>query len=1149
MTIFKSTTALLLTAAAMLLNASGVFEVRKNGNDFAVLYKGQTLIKSLTSSALNQAGDPEVKSTFQTLQDGSKVWNLWREDTDNCIRQEIVLSSDAAQLEISMKGEARPNPRQPDRIMTLQIPMQLIDGMAYRGLKVNTRSWNPGQGIFSSQKTPQGALDKVTWRYLTISDNKDFNVVFDLNPIGPGEYMSQYNRGVIRGVWDVVRNQQFLTLRGGSNLAGLGGMTGCKIVIREGVMDKDYPAHHALSHYHEIRALQVNNAFSFGSLKHGKNFTTVDDAPFDPAKKYGWLPGAKLRRNVDSPEGIYYSSMAGKNAVFRFSGLYPGVHIFTVSAGNFGGHANKFTVSVNGRTMVKDLKVKKAQLAVVSMAVWVGKDGVADIKFDGDFLLSGIASQFLLAEAEDFSFRRGFWVTDGFEASIMFQNQHYKPEAELPPALDLINMPIPGREAAGKLRTVEKPIALPPPDAPELHWRWNANSYHLGGNTATLDECRDPADMKAVFDELQRDGAQAVMINGMMSRHTYPAHLDRSVEMIGKLAREAHKRGMKVIDHQDVILLWNTDSGFRVMAKRLGETVRSMVSMTPNGQMCLMNPELKRQYFDYALRTVKAGIDGLQADEATFMFEICGCSHCRNKFYRDTNWQLPLNELDKRIENRNDPLWKQFLEWRKIMVANWWVDFRREADKINPNLAICMYNTHWGFMSRASSLAIGGDLTQEARAINYFGTEIMSRNCLQSLRPLLPLRRMVNLLNVAFNTPIWSWVYGGLDGEKMYEAFYAGWAVCNMTNQTAMTRWGYPPKRPKTFKHFESSPDNMDRSVARPVAELALLFSASSRDWNKDYHVYPHMLGLAQTLETMHIPYEIIGEMSLKPEVLKKYKSLSINVNGCLSDEQVKVIKDFARQGGTVHLAGVAGMQDAMGNLRKNWAFADVFNFTVKSPTRRNIITSISPAPDRRQLQTLQGKSMWYRLSKPFPKKSLLWGLNENNKLLPVFAEAAYGKGRFYYEIIPLAQLLFFDEGRILEPWRNQLDEKLAAQYAQALRKIFSNALYWQTDAPQKVYSSIYRQDKALAVHFLNGMGAHLKKGEPLPMSLPKVPFPPLKKDITFTIPAENVQSVYAVSPDFDGRKPLSFKANSDQTVTIVLPKDLLKAYTIVWIK
>ena len=84
-----------------------------------------------------------------------------------------------------------------------------------------------------------------------------------------------------------------------------------------------------------------------------------------------------------------------------------------------------------------------------------------------------------------------------------------------------------------------------------------------------------------------------------------------------------------------------------------------------------------------------------------------------------------------------------------------------------------------------------------------------------------------------------------------------------------------------------------------------------------------------------------------------------------------------------------------------------------------------------------------------------------------------------------------------------------------------------------------------MGAHFLNAAGTELAKGQMIINGLHKEAWPALDEDITFTLRDGNVQSAYAVSPDFAGRKPLTVKKVGGKA-EITLPKELLKAYTIV---
>ena len=85
-----------------------------------------------------------------------------------------------------------------------------------------------------------------------------------------------------------------------------------------------------------------------------------------------------------------------------------------------------------------------------------------------------------------------------------------------------------------------------------------------------------------------------------------------------------------------------------------------------------------------------------------------------------------------------------------------------------------------------------------------------------------------------------------------------------------------------------------------------------------------------------------------------------------------------------------------------------------------------------------------------------------------------------------------------------------------------------------------------LVVHLLNASGKTVKPGEIMKHGAPKVPFPPMDKPIAISVRKVNVKNVYAVSPDFKGRQPLSFQQEGENC-RVVLPKELLKAYTLVF--
>ena len=1046
------------------------------------------------------------------------------------------MKGDGSSVEITMIGEGEAYPEKPERLIEITIPWSRIAGKKYRGLLGNRRKWDEEKGIVSEEtfaKTKE-------WHCLVID-----GIVFDFNPLGAGEYGMSYQTGVIRGVYKTYKSGDDFIMQSGSVLPDRGGITGSKLVIREGEMESDMHAHHALRTYHYENRLPITRLYSLGANKHGKQFTTADLSAFNAKKGFGWLGTPNLNVVASGHEGAFYSAVKGKDATFRISNLVPGIYFVQASSGNFTGETNSFSISMNGRTALGTTVIPPKELLNVAMALWVEGDHV-DIEFKGDFLVSSIGLSFLMAKSEDFTYKRGYWVTDGYEPGVIYRNSEAQPNANFAPAIERIPMPVPGQEDAAPRKELVKETLLPDPNAPELQWTHRLQMRFLGNNSCTLAEYMDPAIRRRRLQEIKEQGANAIQVSGMLSRHTYPASLERSKEALRIITKDAHEMGLKVIDHHDGTLCWNANSGFVVVSQRLGETVRALPDMLPNAAFCITNPTFKKTWSSYIIDLMRVGVDGFQLDELYYYPYGCGCEHCRRSFSEETGWQLPLNELDPRLGNRSSALWKAYLEWRKNKVAQFYVDLRRLTKDLNPNVSFSSYTTHYGFSSTRGSLAKGVDLEEKARAVNIMGTEVMPRNALAAERSIIPFNKMFNILKSITGNPLFAYLYG-----SDRDAVYFGWGACNMTGQAGGAFSALEPPAPgqADFFKFAGSPDNMDFFSARQIAEIALYFSRPSKEWNTGLGMTQELFGTAQTLEELHIPYCIITDNLLTTENLRKYKFLVIGAAGCLSDNEIETIIGYAKQGGTVLMTGIAGNFNELGMKRDKWPFASIFKFT-PALAKKVFVVKAASENNVAQALPLMNQPKYYKPNNKQAQPATLniFGFSETGTPMPMAYEAKLGKGRMIFLTVPYATSLFHQEVGHNKPFPHDYDEVMAGLFRQYLGTLMSDARVWTVDAPTKVHTEIYRQGDSRVLHFLNGTGNRYKKGDMVSTKPPQPAFPRIAHDITFSLPAENVKEVYAVSPDFQGHQPLRFTISGNM-MTVTLPARLLKAYTIVWIK
>ena len=1000
------------------------------------------------------------------------------------------------------------------RFIRLTVPGPVLAGKPYEALVGNGRKYIPEKGTCNAK------YNGGNYRWFSAD-----GLVFDFNPFGAADYCSGYHAGAVKGIWNISPKEGKYILTAGSTLKNYGGFTGAKLVIRDGTF-ADYPKYHFMDQYSYSQHLLPTRLLAFGANKRGSQYAD-GNIPFDAAKGYGWTEGTRDFL-TGHEEGVLYSNVTGTDAAYSIANLPNGLYVFTIGAGNYTGAENGFSVEVNGVELAPKTTIPPRKVFFSSRAIRI-TGGRAELRFKGRYLLSQMGVQPLLGDGEDFTIRRGFWVSDGYEPASIYRNCDYARQAVFPISTECYEMPVPGTESQGAPRNPPRPVKLPDPNLPSLAWLKNAQIYRLLSNSATLAELEDDQVRKNYLDQgIAGKNYNAVMVSGMHSRHTYFSHLERGREAIRKIAGDVHARGMKLLDHHDSTLLWNVDAGLRVLAERLPELGRALSDNLPSFQLCPSNPAFNETYYAYLRGLILAGVDGFQIDELQFWSHGCSCQHCREAFHRDTGWTLPLNELDKDYTNPSSPIMKRFFDWRIAAQTNWFVELRRRLEDIKPDLVVCNYTTHWGFTRSLFRHNAGCSLIENGRAMNFFGTEVMTRNVMQSSRPLLPLRKMKNLLTLAYDAPIWGWYYC-----SDWQSNYFSWCVANMTGQAGLLSTVEEPPEMPQFEVFGASSANMDKQGAKEVAQVALLFSAQSRDWNAGIGFDNELFGLAQTLEALHIPYEFVGDMSLNAKVLGKYKALAVCASGCLSDDNIREIRGFAERGGLVQLTTVTGLFDELGNRRDTWPFANIFGFSIAHNQNMPPVDAIDTGEGVVKLEA--------------PMRSFVPGRYTVN---PLGEERPYGKGRLFYRAVPLAARFNANETTAGKTWTFNPDPKLEAFYRKRVAAMLHDASYWQVSLPDKVYTTIWREANGCQViHFLNSTGTNITFNETLSNQAPNPAFPPMAEDILFTIPAPGCKGVTAASPDFQGTRTLEYAQNADGTITATLPKELLKAYTIVRIQ
>lgn len=1144
--------ALVSGVAALGAMASEPFTLTEKDGSLSVTYQGKPLI---TGSAVCCEGEKlfapgELISECRKLPDGSTVFNIWSKDPKRRFRQEAVINAAGDRVEINIQTACRAFSEMTEKTFsyTLTLPFERFSGVPFDALIGRSSQVTPQQGSIPASLSGDLVPEKARMFAPRLADG---SVIFDFNAQGPANYSGE-RRNI--GQWQVARlarDPENLRLCAASNIPRWGGEITAKLVLTEGGL-KEYRSLHPRLSYRYYDSLPAQKLLSFGATQTEKKYTPLDLTPASE-KQDGWLDPGDAKIVGNQHPGAFYSAVAGtRPARLAVRDLPPGYYFVTANIGNFEGADNLFSIRVNGELMEEGITVRPGSMTSLTR-VFKLSEGTAEVEFSGNWRISTLGFQQLLSLYEDFSFERGFWVTEGFEPGILFRSQDYAQPPRFRTGRTEFVMPDPAKPQP-EAKPLEYTTAQPTPEARKaMHWRFDAVIGKLGpGNSDTLEEFNAPGLAERRMDDIKANGFTVVINEGLLSRHTYPRHGERARSIIRKLAETAHSRGIRFIDHIDFTLLWNMDSGFRVAAENPQWLARELDTLLPTTNFCVNNHDRNSRFHQWVREWIAStGIDGMMIDEVNYSGEnFCGCADCRNDFERDTGLQFPVSERALKqtragdaeaAPDVNDPK-KIFGIWRKKRVGDWWVALRRTIEKDHPAFSFLCYTTHYGLTSNYATKRLGSDLLQIGRAADFLGTEIMSRNVWSCARAVFSLRKMQNLFRQAFGTPIFGYVYapGGWD------IAYFGWALNNMNAQVTIAQGQECPSGKSNYYLFGDR--NMDLEKARSAADAALLFSSQGRDNGMRMGYRDELLGLAQTLGDMHVNYDVVPDVMLSEKMLEPYKILFLAASAPISDAQLKVIRSFAEKGGHVILGPVAAIADGYARPRRPWPFADLFGF--------------EPSAKSTRIGKLEVSGQTVSLPKPVPAflpdpcktetpdAALPLALISRGKRIPAVFEAPLGRGKVKFVPLAAGQFLAQRELGIGKNFDPGPDAVLASVFEHFLAGLLKDAEAgtWQCRAPRDVLTTLYRQDKEYYAHFLNATGVKRHRNGQVPQVIPEGSFPHPEQDIVFILPDADLKTAEAASPDFEGWKALPLQKTEDG-VSVTLPKELLTVYTLVRVR
>ncbi len=1136
-----------------------------------VWWRGKPLIVRDELQAVSEEAFHQPEKVTSGMVGQRKVFNVWRVEKPNeqvTWRREVAVGEGEAEWTVQYRVPAyyyENQPEERDSFYRVYVPLAALEGCRWEAVVVAEKRRSTLKGKVVDGKMN---LDKsIMVSYLTFTTAEGETLTLDFGPAGVTSYNPYVAPSSLPESWWMSQGDGYLRFSIGrfkTTTHPYNGVFFGKIRITQADFGS-YSKVRGHLHYTYFQDVPPIRQFSFGKGFPGRDWiksgydeilpvewggrkydlwTPVPTELFSHNRGFGWesIDGIELRG--DAAKGVLHGRASGESpATFRVDVPEPGIYLFTLRIGADEKARGPFDLSCNGETVAKGVRLEANEVKMFTFGSYI--DGrTAKLEFSGAWAVSTIAIQKLIYEAEDFTFKRGMWLADGLPAPTTM----YQFERRPVPTLAAIQS-IPAKSGSPASVKVNQPgperaVHLDPAD-PATLWRWDGSVNTLG--RGSLHEFETETEINRRLDELQELGYSIILVNGYLIRHAFPEEHARMRATMTRVAKLAHARGMKVLDHFDLTIVPNQGSAYRQFVENLDWVQKDVRNGQVTRGYCINNPHFQSYFFNLMVEYVKeANIDGLMLDEVSWHGRnYCGCQYCRAKFTADTGLVLPMDETSPDLLNDGSRLWREWLLWRPKAQGDFSVGLMEAIRKIRPDFVTMKYGAPTVYVSDLSIQKSGSRLSQAHRYSSFLGIELLSHNLHATYRSNLAVGSIFNSYVDTWQIPAYALVYHQHDPVIAY----AGWA---MNNMNCMRTWTVQGNRAieEDAPRYLRWKDNMDHRKVRQVADVAVYFSENSRDLAENRTaVSQELVGMCEQLDDLHLLYKVLLDQDLSLEKLRPYRLLVLPATKAMSDEELAIIRQYLEEGGQVLATADTAMADGLGFQREVWPLGAWLGLAAHGEVNGASVTG-----DKLALKApvvLKEPALLVRdIADAMTGREILAGLQDGGEKGVAAVEVAMGKGKLIWAAPRLGAENFEHDGRFKRKVVMKENRPALGLLGQLLKRSpGSKSSFSAVKMPREVRTRVYRQEEGEGagtwVHLYNGSGSRLKGGEAIPGEVPAIPYPPMRGELIFEIAMGKAEGVVAeyVTPDGPEVHPVGLKALGEGRYRVSVPATALKGY------
>lgn len=431
---------------------------------------------------------------------------------------------------------------------------------------------------------------------------------------------------------------------------------------------------------------------------------------------------------------------------------------------------------------------------------------------------------------------------------------------------------------------------------------------------------------------LKKNGYTGIVVSGRHWRIDRLRDNPQIIEQLKLISDTAHKYGMFVISHFDLIQFSLDGCEFALQHPEWWQI--DLQTYAPFTKMCVNNPGFRKFYIDYLRDMIKrTGVDGFMLDELNFAQEnkgvgSCACRYCREKFERETGVEFPQGPNDPRFHKIPNAWYSLFSQWRVNSVNHFQKHISDALKKEFPELFFVSYST--GFLE-PELLFSGFNFFSHFKYFDSIGVEPPQGSTVVMLPRLYTRCKLRIAVADALDKPLWAL---GQTPEEYPDNLLL---MCGFYKAMRHTVWSPRKIVPAqtAWKHWP------DPASCRTVAAAAIICSeptinASLDKQGDSYYQNRELEGWAGALTARKLTYDIVMSEAISLKLLKKYPVVILPNSAVLTAKEQKILSQYLSGGGVILTSGRFGFDAASkkSGIRPALEVAMPEHITFKKPTK-----------------------------------------------------------------------------------------------------------------------------------------------------------------------------------------------------------------------